>query len=137
MNQISDKLDQIEERINYCRTYNFGMAKADKLAHDDAPALVGEVRRLRKALAGHLFDGESLSTREAIRAELLKELQAEAWDRGFASGKSRAMRHMSDEPNLPLTAPNPYRDEEQDQLRRIPTYPNCATCEGGGCGDCA
>jgi hypothetical protein len=32
----------------------------------------------------------------------------DAWERGFASGKSRAMRHMSDEPHLPLTAPNPY-----------------------------
>lgn len=27
-------------------------------------------------------------------------------------------------------------EREQDQLRRIPTYPNCATCDGGGCGDC-
>lgn len=25
---------------------------------------------------------------------------------------------------------------EQDQLGRIPTYKNCATCGGGGCGDC-
>lgn len=44
-------------------------------------------------------------------AELRKrdEAIAQAWDEGFTSGKSRAMRHMSDEPNLPLTAPNPYR----------------------------
>lgn len=26
---------------------------------------------------------------------------------------------------------------EQDQLRRIPTYSTCATCDGGGCGDCS
>lgn len=26
---------------------------------------------------------------------------------------------------------------EQDHLRRTPTYPTCATCDGGGCGDCA
>jgi len=25
---------------------------------------------------------------------------------------------------------------EQDQLRRLPRYPTCATCDGGGCGDC-
>jgi hypothetical protein len=41
---------------------------------------------------------------------LVADAKAEAWDRGFASGKSRAMRAMSDEPSLPLTAPNPYRD---------------------------
>lgn len=40
---------------------------------------------------------------------LVREAQAAAWDEGLASGKSRAMRHMSDEPNLPLSAPNPYR----------------------------
>jgi hypothetical protein len=41
---------------------------------------------------------------------LVADAKAEAWDHGFASGKSRAMRAMSDEPSLPLTAPNPYRD---------------------------
>lgn len=33
-----------------------------------------EVERLTRALAGHLFDGESLSTREAIRSELIVQL---------------------------------------------------------------
>ncbi|UVK58458.1 hypothetical protein SEA_GLOBIWARMING_66 [Arthrobacter phage GlobiWarming] len=28
-------------------------------------------------------------------------------------------------------------ESSADPLRRIPTYPNCATCDGGGCGDCA
>lgn len=37
------------------------------------------------------------------------EVKADAWDEGFATGKSRAMRHMSDEPGLPLDVPNPYR----------------------------
>jgi hypothetical protein len=38
---------------------------------DDVTALCDEVDRLRRALAGHLFDGESLGTREAIRSELI------------------------------------------------------------------
>lgn len=40
----------------------------------------------------------------------IKELMAEAWEEGRRIGTSRAMRHMSDEPNLPLSAPtdNPY-----------------------------
>lgn len=40
---------------------------------------------------------------------LVADAKAEAWGQGFASGKSRAMRAMSDEPGLPLTMPNPYR----------------------------
>lgn len=35
--------------------------------------LAAEVERLKRALAGHLFDGESLSTREAIRSELIEQ----------------------------------------------------------------
>jgi hypothetical protein len=38
-----------------------------------AVAAEAENKRLRQALAGHLFDGESLSTREAIREELITE----------------------------------------------------------------
>lgn len=63
----------------------------------------------RMPLAGdhptHLADALS-----AAGFGLVADAKAEAWDRGFASGKSRAMRAMSDEPSLPLTAPNPYRD---------------------------
>ena len=36
---------------------------------------------------------------------------ARAWSEGFTTGQSRAMRHMSDEPLLPLSAPNPYERE--------------------------
>lgn len=39
------------------------------------------------------------------------EAKAEAWDEGYTSGHSRAMRRMSDEPNVP-PATNPYRKEE-------------------------
>lgn len=39
------------------------------------------------------------------------EVAAKAWGEGFATGQSRAMRHMSDEPLLPLSAPNPYERE--------------------------
>lgn len=38
--------------------------------------------------------------------------RAIGWDEGFATGKSRAMRHMSDEPGLSLDVPNPYRKGE-------------------------
>ena len=44
-------LDAIVAAIAECRTYNFGMYQADRLAHEHAPALVEEVKRLRAALA--------------------------------------------------------------------------------------
>lgn len=37
----------------------------------NAVALAAEVKRLKVALAGHIFDGESMNTREAIRHELI------------------------------------------------------------------
>ena len=44
---------------------------------------------------------------DAIAAEVLRQ-KADAWDEGYTSGHSRAMRRMSDEPNVePGT--NPYR----------------------------
>jgi hypothetical protein len=58
---------------------------------------------------GKLLVGTSNRGYLAEVAVMLEEAKAEAWQQGFATGKSRAMRHMSDEPNLPLTAPNPYR----------------------------
>ncbi|SEI45619.1 hypothetical protein SAMN04487917_101388 [Arthrobacter sp. yr096] len=36
--------------------------------------LLDEIEGLRTALAGHLFDGESLSIREAVREEIQKEM---------------------------------------------------------------
>lgn len=42
--------------------------------------------------------------------ELTREALAEAWDQGYASGHSNAMRRMSDEPNAPTTL-NPYTVE--------------------------
>jgi len=45
-----DVLDQIEARIRDCKSYNFGMRNADKLAHEDAPALLAMVREQRARL---------------------------------------------------------------------------------------
>lgn len=42
--------------------------------------------------------------------ESKRELLAIGWCEGFTTGKSRAMRHMSDEPELSLDVPNPYRE---------------------------
>jgi len=44
---------------------------------DDLATRNGDVTRLKRALAGHLFDGESVSTREAIRNELIEQAQAD------------------------------------------------------------
>jgi hypothetical protein len=43
--------------------------------------------------------------------DLLTNALAAAWEKGYTSGHSNAMRQMSDEPNAPKS-PNPYKDEE-------------------------
>lgn len=37
-------LDEIAARVRDCRTYNFGMRNADRLAHVDAPAMSAALR---------------------------------------------------------------------------------------------
>lgn len=46
-------------------------------------------------------------------ADLIRGYSTQAWSEGFATGQSRAMRHMSDEPLLPLSASNPYEKSER------------------------
>jgi uncharacterized membrane protein len=41
---------------------------------------------------------------------VIETYMAHAWNLGYASGHSNAMRRMSDEPNAPRT-PNPYKKE--------------------------
>lgn len=43
-----------------------------------------------------------------VNSDHNKELSAKAWEEGFATGTSRAMRYMSDEPHLSLQVVNPY-----------------------------
>lgn len=45
--------------------------------------------------------------------EFIIPFLAKAWREGFTTGQSRAMRHMSDEPLLPLPAPNPYTEKKE------------------------
>jgi hypothetical protein len=41
----------------------------------------------------------------------LQDVKRAAWAEGNATGRSRAMRMMSDEPELSILAPNPYEKE--------------------------
>lgn len=45
--------------------------------------------------------------------DALRETAERAWNEGYTSGHSNAMRRMSDEPNAP-TSPNPYATKEPD-----------------------
>jgi len=53
--------------------------------------LVDEIERLRAALAGHLFDGESLGFREQVRAEMMRDL-AQSRNHHRATGIRMAAR---------------------------------------------
>ena len=83
-------LDAIKSSIAACRTYNFGMYQADRLAHEHAPALVEEVKRLRADVAllrpalaqlEEAFEEES-DAHDALKAEVarLTARPAPAWD---------------------------------------------------------
>lgn len=63
-------LDAIVAAIAECRTYNFGMYQADRLAHEHAPALVEEVKRLRAEVAMTAHPAPAWDE-EAVRAELV------------------------------------------------------------------
>ena len=78
-----------------------------------------------EARAGALADAGLLAQPFPTRAEIaeeptglpigfdrwLEQVKSEAWDEGYTSGRSNAMRRMSDEPKAPLTR-NPYRKEQ-------------------------
>jgi hypothetical protein len=80
----TDQLAEIEARIRDCRSYKFGMRNADKLAHEDAPALLAVVREQRAVIE-----------RVADRAEIHEESaytgpkgSISDWERGFNDGKA-------------------------------------------------
>lgn len=47
---------------------------------------------------------------ESVTQFTVRAIQHDAWEKGYASGFSNAMRRMSDEPDAP-TSPNPYADK--------------------------
>ena len=59
--------DEADRLIRNCKTYNFGMWAADKLAHEVAPALLDRVRELeaeRDAALSTIAKVEALHTSE-------------------------------------------------------------------------
>lgn len=79
-----------------------------------AGVLEGRISDLLCDLTGGLLSkpGYDVPTMvQAVEEHFERTVVAVAWDEGYTSGHSNAMRRMSDEPNAPTT-PNPYRAEE-------------------------
>ena len=71
-----------------------------------------ESRDIRDGYAcNHIQDDLTGSEVYELFDEWFNEVRADAWDEGYKSGHSRAMRRMSDEPNVD-PADNPYREEQ-------------------------
>lgn len=70
--------------------------------HDAAQERISELEELNRRLSNQII-GYSDRVQQSVRP-----IQAAAWDRGYTSGHSRAMRRMSDEPNV-ADGENPYR----------------------------
>lgn len=92
-------LDAIETAISACRTYNFGIYQADRLAHEHAPALVEEVKRLRAALDDV---GEAL---DSAQSDVMA--QALTASRAVAKAREKASRRKAE------------RDEARAEVARL------------------
>lgn len=103
-------------------TDEFWSPRLSAFLHSTAPAPADEDAALTDSalvelLAGWVNDATATEQAEAVRAFLTQRWAADqatlaaAWDEGMRTGTSRAMRRMSDEPDLPLAsdADNPYR----------------------------
>ena len=79
-------LDAIEHRIRDCSTYTFGLRNADRLAKEDAPALLAALKEARAGLA-------------------------DAWESGLNSGigYKTALSFMPDAPE----PTNPYHNRTE------------------------
>ena len=63
--EIEARLGEIGARIRACIPYNFGLRHADKLAHEDAPYLLAELRKAQEALGRVEAVATDLATRGA------------------------------------------------------------------------
>jgi len=70
-----DQLAEIEARQLDCQTYNFGMRKADQLAHDDVPYLLALAREqaakleaVCKVLSDAAAFGDDLDSADVLAA---------------------------------------------------------------------
>ena len=88
-------LDAIEAAIAACRTYNFGIYQADRLAHEHAPALVAKVERQRDRLRAREEQVRRLRAEVTRLHALVADLRATtspAWDEGaVVEGMVRAV----------------------------------------------
>lgn len=103
----------------YQRELFRGMARAAlaaALPHLSQPVAVVHCEDA-ESRARHFNEGyeaamaQQLADDPTLAEDWLEEQRAKAWDEGRASGFSRAMRRMSDEPTLDTTPHNPYRAE--------------------------
>lgn len=81
----------------------------------DVAGLLVTPKRERQVIEKFLREQHTPSVR-IENPELIRSFMAKAYREGFTAGQSRAMRHMSDEPDLPLAAPNPYEHEGETDV---------------------
>lgn len=80
-------LDAIEARIRDCKTYNFGLWNADKLAHEDAPAMLTELRHLRVIASGN---------QGAIVNSIIERTRTETADEMLPGPSDAAKTHLGE-----------------------------------------
>ena len=109
---VTDGWDEPLDEVHDVPPIVNALAAAGLLADPDHDVEVGNA-----AVLDYVTHKEVATVRienpEDIRPFMTREIaraKAEAWDAGYTSGHSRAMRKMSDEPNIEPGI-NPYRPE--------------------------
>lgn len=83
------RLGEIEARYRDCLSYNFGMRNADKLAHEDVPYLLAELRARDESLSGVADDASIEAAARAICAAEFPECSPSyAWGVQFEDGQA-------------------------------------------------
>ena len=65
------ELHEIKTRINNCKSYNFGMTSADKLAHEDAPKLVEALEKAMNKMPPPPLEGSTYTYEDNDGKKLL------------------------------------------------------------------
>ncbi|HET7327866.1 MAG TPA: hypothetical protein VFJ14_11350 [Nocardioidaceae bacterium] len=106
---VGDNGQDYRRAVTQCaQAVRAALADSDTTAHDRAAAAEFDRQRGYDHLSREERSKRAYELSEGAPAIYRRDRTAEAWDKGYTSGHSNAMRRMSDEPHAPTT-PNPYR----------------------------
>jgi len=108
MSDYTPTTREVREGYASCAGFDRWLAKYVRQVEADASGPCNHEHATERLAHTTLLDRDSARALLDVLAAYRVDGIAEAWDRGYTSGHSRAMRRMSDEPNVEPGV-NPYR----------------------------